>query len=271
MTIDIYGRIVPTSDELYHFGIKGMHWGIRRFQPYPSGHTGGKYVGKKSSNSGNASTKIDKFKKAMHMPLNKITHPRLTRGQKMVGNALAVIGAIKLRSLATGVSIAITHSPLVGMGTMIGLSAATAGAIVHGIKKSRRKTKEAKETVDRKINPSLDTLSNTNRYQQENKRLGEEMKALQRKKSEAVIDKRSSGLFTESRSNAVDRVVGLDRKIDQTRRQRKVVTRYLNKAAKDKKRTYSRAKSMISSGMSVAEAARRLGVSPSTLYGYGLG
>ena len=265
MTIDIYGRIVPTSDELYHFGIKGMHWGIRRFQPYPSGHTGGKYVGKRSTN------KVGSLKKAMSTGANRVTHPRLTRGQKRVGNALAFIGALKLRSLAGHASIAITYSPLVYMGITIGLTAATAGAIVHGIKKSRRKTKEAKETVDRKINPSSGTLSNTNRYQQENKRLGEEMKTLQRKKSEAVMDKRSSGLFTESRSNAVDRVVGLDRKIDQTRRQRKVVTRYLNKAAKDKKRTYSRAKSMISSGMSVAEAARRLGVSPSTLYGYGLG
>lgn len=47
MYIDIYGRM--RSDELYHHGIKGMHWGIRRFQPYPSGHTGGKYVGKASS------------------------------------------------------------------------------------------------------------------------------------------------------------------------------------------------------------------------------
>lgn len=33
------------SDELYHHGIKGMHWGIRRFQPYPAGATG-KFVGK---------------------------------------------------------------------------------------------------------------------------------------------------------------------------------------------------------------------------------
>ena len=33
------------KEELYHFGIQGMHWGIRRFQPYPKGHTGGKEVG----------------------------------------------------------------------------------------------------------------------------------------------------------------------------------------------------------------------------------
>ena len=31
--------------ELYHYGVKGMHWGIRRFQPYPAGHKGGQEVG----------------------------------------------------------------------------------------------------------------------------------------------------------------------------------------------------------------------------------
>lgn len=38
--------------ELYHHGIMGMHWGIRRYQPYPSDYKGdGKFIGVSSEGS----------------------------------------------------------------------------------------------------------------------------------------------------------------------------------------------------------------------------
>lgn len=38
----------PYNNELYHHGVKGMHWGVRRFQPYRKGDKvkGGKEIGK---------------------------------------------------------------------------------------------------------------------------------------------------------------------------------------------------------------------------------
>lgn len=40
--------ITDNSSELEHYGVKDMHWGIRRYQPYPKGHKGGKFIGEQS-------------------------------------------------------------------------------------------------------------------------------------------------------------------------------------------------------------------------------
>ena len=80
------------SDCLAHYGILGMHWGIRRFQPYSvhprKGGEGGKYVGNKTVFVSGSSKTEDRasgyYRKKLPKEVRRLLKEHVRSGNKII-------------------------------------------------------------------------------------------------------------------------------------------------------------------------------------------
>ena len=78
------------TTELMHYGIQGMHWGVRRYQPYPSGYNGdGKFVGGVTKKDQRQVYKaLKRAKKRKHGLLEKESKYEIERNEALKRNFL---------------------------------------------------------------------------------------------------------------------------------------------------------------------------------------
>jgi len=105
----IYDPNSHSIKTLCHHGILGQKWGIRRYQPYPKGHKGGKEIGEasrkkkaKDMTDEELSSAIERKQKEKRY--NEITGENITQGKDFTKNILIKFGTTAVSSFSNAIA-----------------------------------------------------------------------------------------------------------------------------------------------------------------------